>query len=373
MEGAEFTTSAAAKPTFVSLRDVIAQSSSDRPQLKPFRGSRELETPAVHGHNQRFLTTFSGIAAAYHCQICLGRCLAADAILLAACGHAFCRECLSSYLELRVREASVTILPCPWMGEGTEGCGAEIAEADVEDLLEPELLRKLELFRQKQADPRSRECPRCSVLVRGGSAWRPRLRCGECATEFCFVHGGAHPGSSCRQYERSRRTEERATSAAVAAISWPCPGCKTPIERMDGCQHMKCPNCQANFCWLCGRDLGRRVGTFPVHYAQWNLCGCPGLQMRDNLLEGQTRRQASQCMCVYRFVIVLRSLALFVLWFLGLVVILPLLAVYYPLLFVLYLLFRSCGKEFSCPPDPLVIYIEPILAFFVADAWHSGA
>ena len=49
-----------------------------------------------------------------------------------------------------------------------------------------------------------------------------------------------------------------------------------------GCNHMTCAFCGADFCWLCGRHL---VGDSAVqrHYGSWNLCGCPGMQMRESL------------------------------------------------------------------------------------------
>jgi hypothetical protein len=39
-----------------------------------------------------------------------------------------------------------------------------------------------------------------------------------------------------------------------------CPNCQTGVERIEGCFHMKCPNCATHFCYECGTEL------FPPYY-----------------------------------------------------------------------------------------------------------
>ncbi|THG97621.1 hypothetical protein EW026_g4416 [Hermanssonia centrifuga] len=40
-----------------------------------------------------------------------------------------------------------------------------------------------------------------------------------------------------------------------------CPGCQTPAEKVDGCNHMTCtsPGCNTHFCYLCGKAIVRSV------------------------------------------------------------------------------------------------------------------
>lgn len=62
-----------------------------------------------------------------------------------------------------------------------------------------------------------------------------------------------------------------------------CPGCKNPILKAGGCNHMKCPFCHIDWCWICGQEVcidydGRRCvicydlcfkvenAVFPDHY-----------------------------------------------------------------------------------------------------------
>ena len=63
---------------------------------------------------------------------------------------------------------------------------------------------------------------------------------------------------------------------------------------------MTCPVCKTNSCWLCGRKIGG--GTYPTHYAWYNLSGCPAMQMADTW-DNQRQlgnRASSASMCVYR-------------------------------------------------------------------------
>lgn len=256
----------------------------------------------------------------YYCQICLENCPDSDGFSLSECGHRFCRDCLSSYLEVKIREAAVSELLCPFLPDsdvpvagGDDGCQAQIGDADVRSIVTQELQDRLDRFREIKADPAARECPQCSTLVLGGSARRPRLVCSCCTAEFCFLHAGAHPGQTCRQYEQSRRVDERLARAYVSATSRPCPGCRKPIEKNGGCNHMTCPDCRTDFCWLCGFNIKNRVTE---HYQEWrqccyikcldrsvtfpNVCGCPGMQVRESRSINRSRRCASWYACCWR-------------------------------------------------------------------------
>nr|AAD24830.1 putative RING zinc finger protein [Arabidopsis thaliana] len=76
-----------------------------------------------------------------------------------------------------------------------------------------------------------------------------------------------------------------AFAGMILANSKPCPRCKRPIEKNQGCMHMTCtPPCKYEFCWLClgaWMDHGERTGGF---YA------CNRYEVAKQ--EGQSRQKA---------------------------------------------------------------------------------
>ena len=51
----------------------------------------------------------------------------------------------------------------------------------------------------------------------------------------------------------------------------PCPKCRVPVEKDEGCQHMTCAVCHYQWCWVCGGKYTHN------HYKPFNLWGCIGM------------------------------------------------------------------------------------------------
>ena len=45
--------------------------------------------------------------------------------------------------------------------------------------------------------------------------------------------------------------DEAANFLWLVTNSKPCPNCRSPIQKTDGCNHIKCSKCRHDFCWVC--------------------------------------------------------------------------------------------------------------------------
>eukprot|EP00002_Diphylleia_rotans_P041157 TRINITY_DN9942_c0_g1_i2.p1 TRINITY_DN9942_c0_g1~~TRINITY_DN9942_c0_g1_i2.p1 ORF type:complete len:465 (-),score=64.88 TRINITY_DN9942_c0_g1_i2:107-1501(-) len=233
----------------------------------------------------------------FFCQICLENIDILQGYALTQCNHLFCHECIKSYLVSQVSDG-ITVIKCPSLeyvdhGTGVGGsaspdeeiaaargkdCPCEIAYEDVRALLDEEMIVKYDRFKLHASDKNYRQCPKCSVSVLGNPK-KPAMNCPDCKYAFCIFHADAHPNMSCKQYERRNREEEKASRALISQTSKRCPGCKMPVEKSGGCNHMQCSRCRTYFCWICGRKVSD--DTYPTHYKWYNVFGCPGTQMND--------------------------------------------------------------------------------------------
>jgi hypothetical protein len=73
----------------------------------------------------------------------------------------------------------------------------------------------------------------------------PKFKCKACRKSHCVVHNVKwHDGESCAEYDYRigslKKKEEEASRLLVEEISKQCPGCKRPVEKVDGCDHMTC-------------------------------------------------------------------------------------------------------------------------------------
>eukprot|EP00977_Amphora_coffeiformis_P018254 scaffold6345_cov155-Amphora_coffeaeformis.AAC.6 len=79
--------------------------------------------------------------------------------------------------------------------------------------------------------------------------------CDGCDHTFCFDCGGLpHRPAGCKDFTRWSQIFG-SSSFWIRKNAKPCPSCAAPIEKASGCNHIRCQQCGADWCWICLRYL----------------------------------------------------------------------------------------------------------------------
>merc|ERR1712154_462857 len=136
-------------------------------------------------------------------------------------------------------------------------------------------LRNVELAK----DPTIRWCVKagCDNPIKRKSRKQIKLECDKCGTFVCFNCAGLYyndiDGKNNKKHSCNKDLDDKLVSWAKDKnydVQF-CPKCFARIEKLSGCNHMKCSYCKYEFCWLCRKEFKKG------HYDPSNiLFGCPG-------------------------------------------------------------------------------------------------
>ncbi|KAL6218967.1 hypothetical protein ACLB2K_012174 [Fragaria x ananassa] len=185
-------------------------------------------------------------------------------ILSASCGHPFCRDCWAGYISTTICDGGPACmrLRCP-----EPPCNAAVGP----DLIEKVLLNsnrgaehgkyKTYLLRSYVEDQKNiKWCPSpdCNYAIQfhalGGLMVSYDVSC-LCSHRYCWnCIEENHCPVDCETVGKwiLKNKDDSQNTQWILVNSKPCPKCKRPIEKNQGCNHMTCsPPCGYQFCWLC--------------------------------------------------------------------------------------------------------------------------
>uniref|UniRef100_A0A453P1H3 RBR-type E3 ubiquitin transferase n=1 Tax=Aegilops tauschii subsp. strangulata TaxID=200361 RepID=A0A453P1H3_AEGTS len=203
------------------------------------------------------------------CGICFESC-PRESMGAASCGHPFCGVCWRGYISTAINDGpGCLMLRCP-----DPSCSAAVGQDMVNLFASDEDKGKYEryLCRSYIEDNRKTKwcpAPGCEYAVEfvvGSGSYD--VSCG-CSYGFCWnCTEEAHRPVDCSTVSKwiLKNSAESENMNWILANSKPCPKCKRPIEKNQGCMHITCtPPCKFEFCWLClgpWSDHGERTGGF---------------------------------------------------------------------------------------------------------------
>lgn len=181
------------------------------------------------------------------------------------------RRCVETAMEqFAVRALTLTVCP---------------SHPDCNEIVRPRLFRKFlspaQYARYREfigcafADCGSnvRLCPHpgCTSCVMSDLAIAQDVTCAN-GHRFCFAcKRDAHKPATCAEAERwlAKEKDEGADAKWLLANTKPCPACRKPIEKNQGCMHMTCRKevggCSHEFCWVC-------LGKWSEHARDYYNC-----------------------------------------------------------------------------------------------------
>ena len=164
-----------------------------------------------------------------------------------------------------------------------QGCNLKVGHSVFLNILgeEEEILEKYWKWLTKSLTDENkdiRECPepRCELVAEKIDDTRvvnQTIEC-HCGARYCFRCGlFEHLPCDCESAKEwlERESTESANTLWIMTNSKPCPGCKKPIQKDKGCNHMTCTSCRNEFCWVCMGDWRSLHGPDTGGFYKCNL------------------------------------------------------------------------------------------------------
>uniref|UniRef100_A0A0E0AYB5 RBR-type E3 ubiquitin transferase n=1 Tax=Oryza glumipatula TaxID=40148 RepID=A0A0E0AYB5_9ORYZ len=202
------------------------------------------------------------------CGICFEG-YSSDVMSSAGCDHFYCHECWEGYISAAISDGPGCLsLRCP-----DPSCGAMVLQNMINKLAKDDDKVRYARFILRayvEDSKKTKWCPApdCTCAVEFVSDGNYDVSC-NCKFSFCWnCTEEAHRPVNCETVSRwiLKNSAESENMNWILANSKPCPKCKRPIEKNQGCMHMTCtPPCKFEFCWLClgsWAEHGERTGGF---------------------------------------------------------------------------------------------------------------
>ncbi|KAF8757059.1 Lysyl-trna synthetase [Rhizoctonia solani] len=202
-------------------------------------------------------------------------------VLSLDCGHEFCSECWTQYLEGKIRGEGEVQLACM-----AEKCKVLVPDAFVFDRVSPVTKERFRegLVRQYVASiPKLRFCPHPSCVY--------TVQCSAAASRAALdtivptVKCGRNIHSALALWLKKCQDDSE-TANWIKSNTKECTKCQSTIEKNGGCNHMTCKKCKAEFCWVC-------MGPWSEHGNAWYTCNRYDEKESVEARDSQSKSRAS--------------------------------------------------------------------------------
>ncbi|XP_057534801.1 probable E3 ubiquitin-protein ligase ARI8 isoform X3 [Amaranthus tricolor] len=209
-----------------------------------------LSTPVIFLSNAKELTC--GICFDFHSR---------DQINSAICGHLYCTTCWEGYISTSINDGpGCLLLRCP-----DPSCRAAVGQDMIQKLASDEDKEKyfryiVRSYVENKKKTKWCPAPDCANAVEfeiGNNNYDVTCLCSHAFCWNCTEE--AHRPVDCSTVAKwiLKNSAESENMNWILANSKPCPKCKRPIEKNQGCMHMTCtPPCKFEFCCMMKQKNG---------------------------------------------------------------------------------------------------------------------
>jgi hypothetical protein len=185
------------------------------------------------------------------CSVCWTQ---AENPVFTKCSHVYCIECFENLCtDAGSGEKYFSIKCLGEMGKcqvvfGLEELQDNLSSKVFEDILETSFASYIQRHPQM-----FRYCPKpdCGMIYRANSTMKFNT-CAKCLTVTCTFCHAPHEGKTCAEYKDEVSGGYQATQKLKKELGIKdCPKCMTPLEKIEGCNHMTCGGCGTHICWIC--------------------------------------------------------------------------------------------------------------------------
>ncbi len=183
------------------------------------------------------------------------------------CAHTYCNDCLRVALRRALDEADTDQWRCfePSCRRALTPDTACRVGASRKQLRR---LTQLQGYAEAARHALGKRCPRAACpfayvyALRGsqttGALWFhstamvivthcKQIQCGECGARYCAACQTSHEPAN--GHVCARDTDQQLLERWKHRHTRQCPSCRHPIEKNGGCDHMRCRQCEVEFCW----------------------------------------------------------------------------------------------------------------------------
>lgn len=190
------------------------------------------------------------------CPICFCE---AENPIQCSCKHTYCLECFEGFCESAASTSQEKFQITCCGSEGT--CSTVFTLKELRNQLPSSVFEMVlqksfeEYIKRRPKDFHSCPTPDCGHIYRCTENQSLQLKtytCPSCREQLCTSCHAQHGDYTCAEYKDIASGNIKALEELKKELNIKdCPRCKTSMEKIMGCNHMRCGGCKAHICWEC--------------------------------------------------------------------------------------------------------------------------